>query len=62
MSRLETANHKLAETMYRSTAQPGPEQPPTPQADQAGDGQTQGETPPREGVIDAEYVVDDKKN
>ena len=62
LGRLEAASHRLAEALYQSTAQQGqpagagPQTPP-PQND--GDGNTGGG---RDGVIDAEYVVDDKKS
>jgi molecular chaperone DnaK len=61
VSRLEAANHKLAENLYQTTAQQGQ---PADAGSQAGpepqeDGKTGGA---RDGVIDAEYVVDDKKN
>jgi len=63
LGRLENANHKLAEALYKSTAEQtassagsGSASPPQ----DGEDGKTQ--APPRNGVIDAEYVVDDKKN
>jgi molecular chaperone DnaK len=59
VDRLTTASHKLAEAMYKSTAQ----QPPT-----GGDGQQPPPPPPggdgkgKDNVVDAEFVdVDDKK-
>jgi molecular chaperone DnaK len=58
--RLTQASHKLAEQMYKATAQqgqPGPQAGPTP-------GSEPGAAEPKkdEGVIDAEYVdVEDKK-
>jgi hypothetical protein len=63
MTRLEEASHKLAAAMYQASAQqpsaaPGPDagpEPPPHDASQENGGN-------RDGVIDAEYVVDDKKN
>jgi molecular chaperone DnaK len=50
-SKLETASHKLAEAMYKSSAQPGGQAPPP------SDG-----AKPKDDVVDAEFVdVDDKK-
>ena len=61
LSRLETASHRLAETMYRETAQQAP--PPPQGAPEGASGEAhKTDGGPREGVIDAEYVVDDKKN
>jgi molecular chaperone DnaK len=57
-SKLETASHKLAEAMYKSSSQPGgtPPQSPGP------DGNGAGESKPKDNVVDAEFVdVDDKK-
>jgi molecular chaperone DnaK len=61
-SRLETAGHKLAEAMYRSSSQAGggagPQQGPTGD----GGGAQQQQQPPKDNVVDAEFVdVDDKK-
>ena len=58
VDRLTTASHKLAEAMYKSTAQQpptggGPQQPPP-----SSDGGDKG----KDNVVDAEFVdVDDKK-
>src|SRR5450759_3086381 len=55
VDRLTTASHKLAEAMYKSTSQPGAQQPPT-------DGQPKPEDKGKDKVVDAEFVdVDDKK-
>jgi molecular chaperone DnaK len=58
--RLTQASHKLAEQMYKATAQqgqPGPQAGPTPGAEPGAQ-----EPKKDEGVIDAEYVdVEDKK-
>jgi molecular chaperone DnaK len=55
VDRLTTASHKLAEAMYKSTSQPGAQQPPT-------DGQPKPEDKGKDNVVDAEFVdVDDKK-
>ncbi len=52
-SKLETASHKLAEAMYKTSAQAGGQTPPP--ADGAG-------AKPKDDVVDAEFVdVDDKK-
>jgi molecular chaperone DnaK len=61
--RLTQASHKLAEQMYKSTAQQaqagGPEAGPTPGADAGSSAETEKKD---EGVIDAEYVdVEPKK-
>jgi molecular chaperone DnaK len=60
--RLTQASHKLAEQMYKATAQQaqaGPQAGPTPGAQPGAAGQDQKK---EEGVIDAEYVdVEDKK-
>ena len=51
-SKLETASHKLAEAMYKSSGQPGGEAPPS----------DAGSAKPKDDVVDAEFVdVDDKK-
>src|ERR1700689_4868082 len=56
-SKLETASHKLAEAMYKSSSQPGGT-PPAPDAN----GGFGGESKPKDNVVDAEFVdVDDKK-
>ena len=71
LSRLENASHALAEAMYRSAAQAGapgggPQSAGGPQGDGGGQGRQEASSEPgpagRDGVIDAEYVVDDKKN
>ena len=60
-SKLETASHKLAEAMYKSSSQPGgtpPQGGPGPDGNGAG----AGESKPKDNVVDAEFVdVDDKK-
>ncbi len=58
--RLQTASHKLAEAMYRATAQqPGG----GPQPGAAGAAGTTGDGAKRENVVDAEFVdVDEEKN
>jgi molecular chaperone DnaK len=59
-SKLETASHKLAEAMYKSSSQPGSGTPPPQGTD--GNGATGGESKPKDNVVDAEFVdVDDKK-
>jgi molecular chaperone DnaK len=60
-SKLETASHKLAEAMYKSSSQPGGGQPQGgPGTD--GNGAAGGEAKPKDNVVDAEFVdVDDKK-
>jgi molecular chaperone DnaK len=60
-SKLETASHKLAEAMYKSSSQPGGAPPQGgPGAD--GNGAGAGESKPKDNVVDAEFVdVDDKK-
>ncbi|MBV8728336.1 MAG: Hsp70 family protein, partial [Acidobacteriia bacterium] len=59
MDKLTSASHKLAEAMYKSTAQqPGGQAPPS------GDGHAPGgdQGKPKDNVVDAEFVdVDDKK-
>jgi molecular chaperone DnaK len=56
-SKLETASHKLAEAMYKSASQT----PPGPQGPTSTDG-AQGESTPKDNVVDAEFVdVEDKK-
>ena len=70
VDRLTTASHKLAEAMYKSTAQGGPGQGgpgqggPTP-GSEGGPGSTGGDSGKKDGgdnVVDAEFVdVDDKK-
>ncbi len=59
-SKLETASHKLAEAMYKSSSQPGGT---PPQGGPGGDGNgAAGESKPKDNVVDAEFVdVDDKK-
>jgi len=60
-SKLETASHKLAEAMYKSSSQPSGA---PPQGGPAGDsnGAGAGESKPKDNVVDAEFVdVDDKK-
>ncbi|MBV9744432.1 MAG: molecular chaperone DnaK, partial [Acidobacteriia bacterium] len=63
MDKLTSASHKLAEAMYKSTAQqpggaPGSQQPPS--EDGHAPGGDQGK--PKDNVVDAEFVdVDDKK-
>jgi molecular chaperone DnaK len=62
-SKLETASHKLAEAMYKSSSQPGGQQGGAPPS---GDGQAPGaDSKPKDGkdnVVDAEFVdVEDKK-
>jgi len=56
VDRLTTASHKLAEAMYKSTAQqqPGGAPPPPP-------GDTGGEKKDKDNVVDAEFVDEDKK-
>ncbi|HEY6391559.1 MAG TPA: molecular chaperone DnaK [Bryobacteraceae bacterium] len=61
-SKLETASHKLAEAMYKSSSQPGG----GPQGAPGADGQAAGgDSKPKDGkdnVVDAEFVdVEDKK-
>jgi molecular chaperone DnaK len=60
-SKLETASHKLAEAMYKSSSQPGGQQGAPPPDGQA----PGGEAKPKDGkdnVVDAEFVdVEDKK-
>ena len=54
--RLTAASHKLAEAMYKSTSQAGP-QPGAP-----ADGQPKPDEKGKDNVVDAEFVdVDDKK-
>ncbi len=60
LGRLEAASHKLAEALYRSTAQQAPP-PGSGPAQPGADGEGQAGQGPRDGVIDAEYVVDDNK-
>jgi len=56
-SKLETASHKLAEAMYKASSQAGGATPGA--QDGAG---AQGESKPKDDVVDAEFVdVDDKK-
>jgi molecular chaperone DnaK len=59
-SKLETASHKLAEAMYKTSSQQGP---PPPQGSQGAGGNGAGEeSKPKDNVVDAEFVdVDDKK-
>jgi molecular chaperone DnaK len=60
-SKLETASHKLAEAMYKASAQTAG---PTggAQADGKSNGQKTGDSKPKENVVDAEFVdVEDKK-
>ncbi len=59
-SKLETASHKLAEAMYKSSSQQGP---PPPQGSPGAGGNGAGEeSKPKDNVVDAEFVdVDDKK-
>jgi molecular chaperone DnaK len=58
-SKLETASHKLAEAMYKSSSQPGGT---PPQGGPGPDGNGAGESKPKDNVVDAEFVdVDDKK-
>jgi molecular chaperone DnaK len=61
VDRLTTASHKLAEAMYKSSSQPGAQQPPTDGAGPgAGDGPKSGGK--GDNVVDAEFVdVEDKK-
>ncbi len=58
VDRLTTASHKLAEAMYKSTAQAGPT--PGGESGGAAPGGDQGKKD--DNVVDAEFVdVDDKK-
>jgi molecular chaperone DnaK len=59
VDRLTTASHKLAEAMYKSTAQqPGGQQPPPGGGPSSGNG---GGDKGKDNVVDAEFVdVDDK--
>jgi molecular chaperone DnaK len=60
VDRLTTASHKLAEAMYKASAQPGGA-PPPPGGDGAGAAGTE-EKKKKDDVVDAEFVdVDDKK-
>jgi molecular chaperone DnaK len=60
-SKLETASHKLAEAMYKSSSQQGGGQQPGAGGG-AGNGAAGGEEKPKDNVVDAEFVdVDDKK-
>jgi molecular chaperone DnaK len=60
-SKLETASHKLAEAMYKASAQSsGPAG--GAQADGKSNGQKGADSKPKDNVVDAEFVdVDDKK-
>jgi molecular chaperone DnaK len=61
-SKLESASHRLAEAMYKATAQPGPDGA-AGAAGAGGGGAPSGEQPqkPKDNVVDAEFVdVDDK--
>jgi molecular chaperone DnaK len=62
-SKLETASHKLAEAMYKSSSQTGAPPPGGPGADGASGGPGgAGEAKPKDNVVDAEFVdVEDKK-
>jgi molecular chaperone DnaK len=60
-SKLETASHKLAEAMYKSSSQPGGT-PPQGGPASDGNGAGAGDSKPKDNVVDAEFVdVDDKK-
>jgi molecular chaperone DnaK len=55
--KLESASHRLAEAMYRASA--GPQA--APGAGTGGEGQTAAGQPPKDNVVDAEFVdMDDK--
>jgi molecular chaperone DnaK len=60
-SKLETASHKLAEAMYKASSQPGGT-PPEGGTGAEGNGAGEGESKPKDNVVDAEFVdVEDKK-
>jgi molecular chaperone DnaK len=60
-SKLETASHKLAEAMYKSSSQAGGTPPPGGPGTEGGTGAA-GEEKPKDNVVDAEFVdVEDKK-
>jgi molecular chaperone DnaK len=60
VDRLTTASHKLAEAMYKSTAQqPGGPPPPAGDGPSSGNG---GGDKGKDNVVDAEFVDVDDKN
>ena len=58
MEKLQTASHKLAEEIYKQTAQPGQGGPES--AGGGPSGHAPGQTPPADDVVDAEFVDVDK--